>query len=313
MNLRQLEILRAVMRRRTTTGAAHELGMSQPAVSNAIKHAESQLGYLLFDRLNSRLVPTREAEILFRESEVLFQLYEAFRRKTTDLATGRTGRITVLVTAELSESLMPRVLRRFAERHPDVRVHIDVLSLDGVLDGVETGLGDVGFAMAPLTRPGLDYEQLNEMELYCACPADHAIAQLPFVTPADLRDQRLILAPLTGGIHNMVQAAFNNAAVRLEPQIELRFMNVAARCVEGGLGVALVDSLTAASHYEGVVFLPFLPKLPLQVWSIVVGDRPPSRLAKRFIQHARDELKTLPPPIQAGEAVAAGRPAGPRA
>src|SRR6266571_3110616 len=88
MNLRQLEVLRAVMRCRTTIGAARELGMSQPAVSHAIKRTESQLGFRLFDRIHNRLVPTEEAKIL-----PLFAIHQAINRKANDLRDGRAGRI----------------------------------------------------------------------------------------------------------------------------------------------------------------------------------------------------------------------------
>ena len=64
MNLRQIELLRAVVRCETTVRAAHELGLSQPAVSNAIKHLESQVGFPLFERVNNRLFPTAEARML---------------------------------------------------------------------------------------------------------------------------------------------------------------------------------------------------------------------------------------------------------
>lgn len=310
MNLRQLEVLRAVMKRRTTTGAAHELGMSQPAVSNAIRHAEDQLGFLLFDRVSNRLVPTREARILFEESESLFRLYDAFRRKTSELSSGRAGQISILVTSELSESLIPRVLRRFLKRHPEVHVSIDVVSLEGVLDGVEAGLADVGFAMAPHSRPGLVYEPLHEMEMVCACPAGHELASLAFVTPLDLKDQRLITAPTSGRIHTMVRDAFSKSSVKLVSQIEIRFMNIAARCVANGLGVGLVDALTASANSAGLQFLPFRPTIPVPMFSIVTNARPASRLARRLIQHAREETAEVPGELQAFMAGAAGtRPA----
>ena len=54
MNLRQVEIFCAVMRCRTVTAAAHELSISQPAVSNALKQLESHLGFLLFERIGGR-------------------------------------------------------------------------------------------------------------------------------------------------------------------------------------------------------------------------------------------------------------------
>ena len=55
MNLRQLEIIRAVIRCQTTSAAAIELKMSQPAVSSALKQIESQLGFPLFERVNTKM------------------------------------------------------------------------------------------------------------------------------------------------------------------------------------------------------------------------------------------------------------------
>ena len=59
MTLRQLEILRAVIRHRTTVAAADELALSQPAISNALKAMEAQAGFALFERVNNRLFPTQ--------------------------------------------------------------------------------------------------------------------------------------------------------------------------------------------------------------------------------------------------------------
>ena len=69
MTLRQLEILRAVLRFQTTMAAARVLGMSQPAVSAALKQMESQLGFALFERVNNRLFPTEAARMLQQEAE----------------------------------------------------------------------------------------------------------------------------------------------------------------------------------------------------------------------------------------------------
>ena len=54
MNVRQLEVFRAIMRNGTLTAAAEALRVSQPAVSKVLRHFESQIGYLLFERLGGR-------------------------------------------------------------------------------------------------------------------------------------------------------------------------------------------------------------------------------------------------------------------
>ena len=65
LSLRLLEIFGAVITHQTTVHAAEDLGISQPAVSLAIKQLEEQLGFSLFDRRNRRLQPTQEARIFF--------------------------------------------------------------------------------------------------------------------------------------------------------------------------------------------------------------------------------------------------------
>jgi DNA-binding transcriptional LysR family regulator len=76
MNLRQLEILRAVICHRTTVAAADELALSQPAVSNALKTMEAQA-----ERVNNRLFPTAEAMALHKESEAIFALHAKSRAR----------------------------------------------------------------------------------------------------------------------------------------------------------------------------------------------------------------------------------------
>ena len=118
LSLRQLEILRAVMRLRTTVGAAKEVGLSQPAISNAIRATEATLGFSLFDRVGNRLVPTEEAIELHRECEPLFLTLQGVRQHAADLRVGRTGRLRLSVTAELADTLVPVALARFMARTP---------------------------------------------------------------------------------------------------------------------------------------------------------------------------------------------------
>lgn len=60
LNLRLLEIFGVALRNQTTVAATEELGISQPAVSNAVKALEKQVGFVLFERTNRGLVPPLE-------------------------------------------------------------------------------------------------------------------------------------------------------------------------------------------------------------------------------------------------------------
>ncbi|TKT74401.1 LysR substrate-binding domain-containing protein [Aquamicrobium sp. LC103] len=284
MNLRQLEIFSSVMRCRTTIAAAEELSMSQSAVSNAIKHVESQLGFKLFERISNRLVPTEEAKLLLEEAEPLFHHQQAVNQRAADLKAGRIGRIRVVATAELSESILPAVMAQFLKLHPAAYLSLDTRPLNSVLDAVESGLADVGFGMEAHERHGLSLKPIAELTTVCVCQQGSSLAALPFITPGDLREQNLIAPHTSNGIGLLVAEAFSKAAAPYSPTVEVRFLNVAARLVQENWGVALLDEMTASSgRYSDLAIRPFQPRVRLALSAILPKQRVPSRLANAFI------------------------------
>ena len=258
--------------------------MSQSAVSNAIKHAESQLGFKLFERVSNRLVPTVEAKLLLEEAEPLFAHQQAVNQRAADLKAGRLGRIRVVATAELSESILPAVMLHFLTAHPGVYVSLDTRPLSSVLDAVESGLADVGFGMEAHDRHGLTLELIASITTVCLCQPDNPLATLPFVTPTDLLDQKLVAPQTSNGIGVLIAEAFNKAATPYAPTVGVRFLNVAARLVQENWGVALLDEITASSgRYADLAVLPFQPKIQLTLSAMVSKQRTPSRLTKKFV------------------------------
>ena len=95
MNLRQIEVFRAVMLAGSVSGAAQLLHVSQPAVSRLISYTESCLGFALFQRLRGRLHPTPEAHKLFSEVEVLYQGVQRINGLAGDMANQADGVLRV--------------------------------------------------------------------------------------------------------------------------------------------------------------------------------------------------------------------------
>lgn len=292
MNLRQLEILRAVVRTRSTIAAAQDLGMSQPAVSNAIKNAESSVGFLLFERVNKRLIPTQEAQILLAEAEPLFLMQEMVNQTAVHLKNGSKGRMRIVATSELSESLLPQAIARFVHDHAGVEVSVETQRLDNLLEYVETGIADVGFAMEPHPRPTLNYIPLATLDMVCACHTESELSALPFVTPTDLNGHALINARTSSRISNLIEGAFRRSHAAYSPSIDVRFMNVAGYFVEEKLGVTIMDELTASSRrYSNLASVAFKPTVQVTVSAIASSERMQQRLTRSMIKHAREEIK----------------------
>jgi DNA-binding transcriptional LysR family regulator len=219
-------------------------------------------------------------------------MHQAIRRKADDLRDGHAGRIRLMATSELSESLMPSILARFAVRYPEVKVSLDTLRLDSMLEAIEMGVADIGFAIEPRPRPALLYQRLLQIVMVCVCPVGSALERLSVVTPNDLAAERLIFARTTSRMSLLVEEAFHRAKLRFSPAIEVRFLNVAAHLVEAGLGVAIVDELTISSgQYPKLITRPFKPRIAITLSAIYAKDRPIQRLGQVFLDHSEAEIQ----------------------
>jgi DNA-binding transcriptional LysR family regulator len=91
--------------------------------------------------------------------------------------------------------------------------------------------------------------------------------------------------------------AFRRSTVEYTPTIDVRFMNVAGHFVEEGLGVTIMDELTASSkRYSRLKGIPFKPRTQVTVSAIVASDRLQQRLMQALVKHAREEIATRTAP-----------------
>lgn len=288
MNLRQIEIFCAVMRSRTTIAAAYELSMSQPAVSNSLKHLEATLGMELFERIGNRLVPTPEAQALYSEAESLYSMSMAIQSKVRALRDTKQGSLSILTTIALMRSVCANAVVNFTRSRPEVRIFCDFRRMEGVIQSVESGVADLGIVIDPPPRPGLTIENVLPGTMVVAMPANHPLASQATVRAQDLANETLIgLEPLSR-LGRQVREHFDQAGVPYHPNIEVRHGVTACTMVESGLGVAIVDTFSASeTHQWRVVIRPFEPNLPVNVSVIYSHTRGLSRLASRFVSSLR--------------------------
>lgn len=287
LNLRQLEIFRETIRCQTTIAAAEVLGLSQPAVSTAIKHMERQLGFQLFDRSGNRLVPTPEALDMYRDSDPIFLMVQSFSRKLQSVRDTRSGNLRMLATPPIANALIPTALRRFTRDRPELHVSFDVRRTDGVIEGLESGFADLGVSLEPYARPGLEAELLGTGQMVCVFAPDHPLAARSEVTPASLAPHKVIGFEPGARLGLLLQREFYGGSAPASA-IEVRYSNTACLLAESGIGVALVDSFTGiyGDRYK-LDMRPLNPRVPVEAYALYQKARTPKRLVRAFI----DELK----------------------
>ena len=127
MNLRQIEVFRAVVIHGTTARAAEVLSVSQPAVSKMIQALETSIGFPVFHRIKGRLQPTAEGQIFFREVEQTFHGLSHLKSAAARIRDYGSGELRVGSLSALSTNLIPRALGKFVKQHPEHRGSIALL------------------------------------------------------------------------------------------------------------------------------------------------------------------------------------------
>ncbi|WP_417724467.1 LysR family transcriptional regulator [Salipiger sp.] len=291
LSLRQIEILRTVILRGTTAGAARSLGMSQPAISNAIRKMETSLEIQLFERSNNRIYPLDSAKILLEDSEPIFSTLQALEERIDDLRTDKLSRLRILSTGPLGLGLLPEVLKKFATSHPGMTYRYDIRRLSQVVRGVETGQVDIGFGLELRAGPGLVTQKLAVEEMVCICRPDHPLASRGAITSDDLRGEPFIALDGRTTLGEVTRDGFRKAGVPFEFAIEVSNAATACAMVRAGLGSALVDPWTARQMNDGKLCVRrFTPRIDCAAYAFWSGRRSMSRVCSQFLSAVRRRI-----------------------
>lgn len=270
MRARQLEVFTAVMRAGTVTEAARMLNISQPALSQILRHTEDALGFALFDREKGRLKPTPEAHELYPEAERLFGELEGLRRKTADLKQGRAGLVRVGCSTPPAMSLLPRVMSAFRARHPDIALRCNVAPVQSLRTMLREGDTAMALALTDRMPDEIAVEVLGCTGFCCLLPIGHPLVAQEIIDLTHLRDEFLISYRAATRPHEELDKAARRLGLRFAPSMEIDTSISAVGFVQAGLGIAVVDSLLPWEQFDQIVIRPLAgaPSLPLSLLTL---------------------------------------------
>jgi LysR family hydrogen peroxide-inducible transcriptional activator len=187
MNLQQLSYLVALDTHGQFGLAADNCFVTQPALSVQVQKLEEELGVLLFDRTKKGAVPTAvgvkviaQARLVLREAQLLRELVQVEKGEVV-------GELRLGVIPTLAPYLVPRFLVGLTEAYPALRIHIQELRSEEIMQQLKDHRLDVGLLVTPL-----DDRQLRELPLLdepflLYASATHSLATKATVTPDDLK------------------------------------------------------------------------------------------------------------------------------
>jgi LysR family transcriptional regulator, regulator of abg operon len=208
LKLTQLRNLVAIAERGSLRAAARHLGLAQPVVSRSVQELERELGAALFERRARGMVLTPVGVSFARRAHVILSEVRQAQEEVDQLHGGTTGSVTAALSSVPHIALLPRAIRPFRTRYPDVRLQI----VEGPYSAVETGLrdGSVDFFVGPppgyALPPELLLEDLFDNRRAVLCRKGHPFAKARSLR--DLKDAEWVMPAFTRRVDEELCEAF---------------------------------------------------------------------------------------------------------
>ncbi|WP_043418681.1 LysR family transcriptional regulator [Cupriavidus basilensis] len=292
MNLRQIEVFRAVMLTGSISGASKLLYVSQPAISRLMSHTEQRLGLELFRRVKGRLYPTPEARRLLNEVNAVYEGIERVNEIAEDLATNRTGSLRISCSPNLGQTVLPQAIASFRAAHPAVRIVVRTQIPGNMLRALLSGQAELAVSNMPLVHPSLESRLLVKNPMVALVPAGHRLSGRSYVRPSELAGEPLIGYGADVPFGLLVREMFGSGFDDLDMRIEVEQAHVARALAQAGAGIALVDAMTVFGQaWPNVMAIPIRTKVNASVQIFNVQSEPLSRLALVFAQELMARMK----------------------
>ncbi|MHA3976948.1 LysR family transcriptional regulator [Halovulum sp. GXIMD14794] len=223
MKLTGLPQFQAVCSTRNLTAAAQLLGVSQPALTQAIGKLEKQLGVQLFDRSTRPLNITPYGELLLDYARTLEKNTEELTAGIDALRTGSGGVLRVGTGPDWIHELLPIAVARMHEEQPGLRIQLVVGLNDDLRARLDAGELDMFFASVADPHFGAAYETrilLQEAMLVIA-RTDHPIHQGPPKTLEQLAEEPWVMTQDSTFGRQLLRRLFGKAGVQMPiPAVE---------------------------------------------------------------------------------------------
>ncbi|MEJ5152847.1 LysR family transcriptional regulator [Comamonas sp. MYb396] len=294
MNLRQIEVFRAVMSTGSVSGAAQLLHVSVPAISKLLSHTELQLDFPLFERSKGRLYPTTEARQLYHEVELVYRGVRRIDDLIHQLTERRQSMVSVVTSPSIGQMILPLAIAQFRSGNPGVRVHFHALSHAHLCDRVLSRLCDFAVSMLPVEHPNLMSMPIAQSNIVCIAPRAHPIAVRSSVSVNDLLDTSLINYPTDSPFGARLSRLFAAHDASPKTQIEVGSPQNACALVHAGAGVALVDEFSLQSWQESrFKVLPVEGAEPIIASLVYMRSEGLSDVAESLVRSLRSVLLQL--------------------
>jgi DNA-binding transcriptional LysR family regulator len=296
MDLQTLRIFLAVAHERSFSRAAAKVHRTQPAVSQAVRRLESDLGEELFDRSSKNGTLTDAGKVLQNYGQRLVRLAEETESAMRELRDLRRGRVLIGANEAAVHTLLP-LIARFRLRHPQIAIDVRRVPARQIAVEVQQGSLDFGALTFHPTEAGLLDVTVGSDELVLLVPPTHPFARRSQVTMEDVAGEATVAHNDPSPARERVLRLFEQRRIALNIVISLPSLDGIKRAVEMQLGVALLPRRCAVTEIASgrLVALPVTGLSRKRQMTLVCRRAHRSHAAEAFLAVAQEKVKTVAP------------------
>lgn len=292
MELHDLRYFVAVAEDFHFSRAAKRLHMTQPALSRQIQALEAELEVQLFRRTKRSVQLTLAGQTFFEEAKQILSQSQQAIHKTRRVARGEVGELRLSFTASALRSVLPKIVRVFRDRYPDVQIVMNECCTQEQVVAFQNHQIDVGFLYPPINEKSLILQPVSDEVWIVALPKGHPLSTERQLALNALADEQFILHPRQAGpvfydqiIQLCEQAGFSPSVVQEVETSQTRVGLVAA-----GMGITFVPEYLQNVADTEVVYRRLKGDAPKLQLAIAYQHDNFSPIVQQFL-HVIEELR----------------------
>ena len=285
VNLELYKTFYVVAKYKHMTKASEELHVSQPAISQAIKKLEEELGGALFVRSNKGMDLTKEGEMFYSYVSGALKLINDAENEFGSFKRLTKGELKIGCSASLTKLVLLQALKEFHQDYPEINVVNELTS--NLISDLKLGKLDfVIFNESNIKEEGLELRKLKELKMGFVYNPKYFEDKI--VNIEDLNYYPLILQKEASNTRKFLDNLLLAKGIRLVPKMEVVSQDLIMEFANIGLGFGFGFVDLAKEKYKNLQEIVLNKELPsTSVYLGVNKDMSLSFASKTFIKYLK--------------------------
>ncbi|HHW48009.1 MAG TPA: LysR family transcriptional regulator [Clostridiaceae bacterium] len=293
INLELYRVFYYVATAGSISGAAKELFISQPAVSQSIKQLEEKLGGKLFFRTSKGIKLTTEGEVLYKYIDQAYNIIRTAENKFIEMQNLTEGEIKIGAGDTLCRYYLIPYLELFHKEYPGIKIHVTNRTTPETIDLLKSGKVDLGIINLPadVDESVTVEETISIQDCFVAGRNYRYLSEKP-ISLSELVTYPVMVLEKGTSTRKHIDNFAKEHGIEISPEIELGSIDLLIQFAKIGLGISCVvrnfvdEEIREGDLYEIKLIEPIPER---KVGIATLKDFPLSAAAGKFIEILKKE------------------------